>query len=83
MEKEDLQKRVEDAVKMTALVNSEGWKLLNEEIDKIYASNLMKLIEKEDEEARGLLRGIQKIKQITTNIISKGKVANKELNNNR
>lgn len=77
---EKLQKQYKDAIAVKDMLKSDGWKVLDEHLDFLYASNVSKLIETENIEARGILKGITLLRRSLELILSDGKKANEQLN---
>lgn len=75
-----LQKQYKDAVAVREMMTTDGWKVLNRELDQQYATCVTKLIEKEDAEARTVLKGIASVRRTLEYIVSQGKKAHEQLN---
>lgn len=79
-ELETLQKQYKDAIAVKDMLKSDGWKVLDEHLDYLYGTNVSKLIESENIEARGILKGITLLRRSLELILADGKKANEQLN---
>lgn len=83
MEKTDLQKRYTDAVAVKEMMATEGWKIVERELDTLYSESLTKLIEAEDVQARANIKVVSQLRNRLIAIVSKGKLALEQLNKNQ
>lgn len=73
-----MEKPIEDAQAVIDMKQSDGWKVVTARIDEIFARNVFRLIEENDETLRGEIKGIKLFRKVIDSIVSEGKAAAEE-----
>ena len=79
MKLNDLNKRYEDAIAVKQMVNSNGYKVFDRELEEFKQDQVNKLIESESTEARAAIKAISVIRKFINDVIAKGENARKEM----
>lgn len=76
---DEIRKQYEQAVAVKDMMSTQGWEVLQNHLDEIYAVHVAKLIEKEDLDSRIILRGIGQVRNAVEYIIAHGQKAYEEM----